>query len=84
MKLHRNARTTPMSRRQIVERVLKSHWTYQQAAEGGGVSRRTWPNGSSDFGPLAWSVSRTRRPGRTVCRPSPPPRRSAASGNTTR
>jgi transposase len=41
MKLHRNARTTPMSRRQIIERVVTSHWTYQQAAEGGGVSRRT-------------------------------------------
>lgn len=41
MKLHRNARTTPMSRRQIVERVLANHWTYRQAAEGSGVSRRT-------------------------------------------
>jgi transposase InsO family protein len=41
MKLHRNARTTPMSRRQIVERVLHSGWTYQQAADGSGVSRRT-------------------------------------------
>jgi transposase len=41
MKLHRNARTTPMSRRQIVERVLTSRWTYQQAADGSGVSRRT-------------------------------------------
>jgi transposase InsO family protein len=41
MKLHRNARTTPLSRRQIVERVLHSHWTYKQAAEGGGISRRT-------------------------------------------
>jgi transposase InsO family protein len=41
MKLHRNARTTPMSRRQIVERVLTSGWTYEQAADGSGVSRRT-------------------------------------------
>jgi transposase InsO family protein len=41
MKLHRNARTTPMSRAQIVQRVLREHWTYQQAADGAGVSRRT-------------------------------------------
>lgn len=41
MKLHRNARTTPMSRAQLIERVLQGGWTYQQAADGGGVSRRT-------------------------------------------
>jgi transposase InsO family protein len=41
MKLHRNARTTPMSRFQLVTRVLESGWTYQQAADGSGVSRRT-------------------------------------------
>lgn len=41
MKLHRNARTTPLSRRQIVERVLTHQWTYRQAAAGSGVSGRT-------------------------------------------
>jgi type III secretion system FlhB-like substrate exporter/transposase-like protein len=41
MKLHRNARTTPVSRAQIVTRVLDHGWTYQQAADGSGVSRRT-------------------------------------------
>jgi transposase-like protein len=41
MKLHRNARTTPLSRRQLVERVLTRQWTYREAAEGGGISRRT-------------------------------------------
>jgi transposase InsO family protein len=41
MKLHRNARTTPVSRAQLVQRVMKAGWTYQQAAAGSGVSRRT-------------------------------------------
>lgn len=30
-----------MSRAQLIERVLHAGWTYQQAADGGGVSRRT-------------------------------------------
>jgi hypothetical protein len=30
MKLHRNVRTTPLSRRQLVERVLTRQWTYYQ------------------------------------------------------
>jgi hypothetical protein len=30
-----------MSRRQIVERVVHGQWTYQQAADGSGVSQRT-------------------------------------------
>jgi transposase len=41
MKLHRNARTTPMSRRQLVTQVVAHGWTYQQAAAGLGISRRT-------------------------------------------
>lgn len=41
MKLHRNARTTPLSRAQLVARVIETGWTYQQAADGSGVSRRT-------------------------------------------
>jgi hypothetical protein len=36
MKLHRNARTTPMSRLQLATRVLEAGWIYQ-AADGGGV-----------------------------------------------
>lgn len=41
MKLHRNARTTPMSRLQLVTQIVDHHWTYQQAADGFGISRRT-------------------------------------------
>jgi transposase InsO family protein len=41
MKLHRNARTTPLSRLQLVTQIVDHRWTYQQAADGFGVSRRT-------------------------------------------
>jgi len=41
MKLHRKAKTTPMSRAQLIHRVLHEGWTYQQAAVGSGLSRRT-------------------------------------------
>ena len=54
MTLHRNARTTPMSRAQFVARVLHTGWTYQQAAEGSGVSRRTvakWVQRFREAGP---------------------------------
>lgn len=40
MKLHRNARTTQMLRRQIIERVDEP-LAYPQPAGGGGISRRT-------------------------------------------
>jgi transposase InsO family protein len=41
MKLHRNARSTPISRQLLVDRVLHQGWTYATAAEAAGVSRRT-------------------------------------------
>src|SRR5258708_7188717 len=41
MTLHRNARTTPLSRSHFVTGVVHACWTYQEAAERSGVSRRT-------------------------------------------
>jgi len=41
MKLHRNARSTPISRQLLVDRVLHQGWSYAAAAEAAGVSRRT-------------------------------------------
>jgi transposase len=64
MKLHRNARTTPVSRAQCVARVLRAGWTYQQAADGSGISRRTvakWVQRFREAGPQG---SKTGRHGR--------------------
>jgi len=41
MRLHRNARTCPKSRRLLVERVLEQGWSLREAAEAAGVSERT-------------------------------------------
>jgi transposase InsO family protein len=41
MKLHRNARTCPNSRRLLVERVTEQGWSVTTAAEAAGVSERT-------------------------------------------
>jgi transposase len=41
MKLHRNAKSTLISRFLLVRRVLFEGWTYAEAAEGAGVSIRT-------------------------------------------
>jgi transposase len=41
MKLHRNARTCPNSRRLIAKRVLEDGWTLTAAAEAAGVSVKT-------------------------------------------
>jgi transposase InsO family protein len=41
MKLHRNARTCPKSRRLLVDRVLERGWPLMAAAEAAGVSGRT-------------------------------------------
>ena len=41
MKLHGNAKLTPVQRRLLVARVLEEHWTYEEAAEAAGVSERT-------------------------------------------
>src|SRR5438034_9321730 len=41
MKLHRNARTCPKSRKLLVERILELDWSRTEAAAAAGVSERT-------------------------------------------
>src|SRR3954454_17729913 len=41
MKVHRNARTCPKSRKLLVERVLEEGWSVTAAAAAAGVSERT-------------------------------------------
>jgi transposase InsO family protein len=41
VKLHGNAKLTPVQRRLLVARVLEEHWTYADAADAFGVSDRT-------------------------------------------
>ena len=41
MRLHRNARTCPASRRLLCRRVLEQGWSLTQAAEAAGVSERS-------------------------------------------
>lgn len=41
MKLHGNAKLTPVQRCLLVARVLEEHWTYAEAADAAGVSERT-------------------------------------------
>lgn len=41
MKLHANARTCPLSRSLLVERIEREGWTIQEAAEAAGISTRT-------------------------------------------
>lgn len=41
MKLHGNAKLTPVQRRLLVTRVLEEHWTVAEAADAAGVSERT-------------------------------------------
>jgi transposase InsO family protein len=41
MKLHRNARSSPISRQLLVDRVLRHGWTYAAAGEAAGLSVRT-------------------------------------------
>jgi transposase InsO family protein len=73
VKLHGNARLTPVQRRLLVARVLEEHWTYAEVAEGFGVSERTayrwvrrWRDGDRV---LADRSSAPRRvPGRTPTR----------------
>ena len=43
MKLHRNAKTTPTSRLELVRRTVDDGWRYQAVAEGYGVSVRPTP-----------------------------------------
>jgi transposase InsO family protein/transposase-like protein len=66
MKLHRNARSTPISRQLLVDRVLHQGWTYAMAGEAAGVSRRTvakWVQRFRDGGVEALA-DRSSRPGR--------------------
>jgi hypothetical protein len=42
MRLHRNARTCPASRRLICVRVLEQGWSLAQAAEACGVRKPVW------------------------------------------
>ena len=41
MKLHRKAKTTPVSRLLLVSRIEDEHWTHAETAEAFGVSERT-------------------------------------------
>ena len=74
MKLHRNAKTTPVSRALLLERIQRDGWRIQAAAEAHGISRRTvhkWlRRGASD---LADRSSRPHRQPRCT-----PPARLAA------
>ncbi len=56
MKLHGNAKLTPVQRRLLVARVLEEHWTVAEAADAAGVSERTayrwlrrWRNGDREL-----------------------------------
>jgi transposase InsO family protein len=73
MKLHRNARSTPISRQLLVDRVLYQGWTYAAAGEAAGVSQRT----------VAKWVQRFRQGGAEALadrssRPGPPPHQTPA------
>jgi len=74
MKLHRNARTTPISRQLLVDRVLHQGWTYAAAGEAAGVSQRTVGKWVQRFrqGGAAALVDRSSRPG-------PPAHQTAAT-----
>ncbi len=70
MKLHGNAKLTPVQRRLLVARVLEEHWTYEDAADAAGVSERTayrwvrrWRDGDHELGDR--SSAPTRVPRRT-------------------
>jgi transposase InsO family protein len=69
MRLHRNHRTCPSSRRLICRRVLEEGWTLQQAAEAAGCSARTAAKWLQRFreGDLAL-VDRSSRPRRSPTR----------------
>lgn len=65
MKLHGNAKLTPVQRRLLVTRVLDEHWSYAEAADAAGVHERTayrwvarWRGGDRE---LADRSSRPRR-----------------------
>ena len=41
MNLHANARTTPLSRKLLVDRIQREGWSVEEAAQAAGVSRGT-------------------------------------------
>ena len=70
MKLHGNARTCPISRRLLVDRVLEQGWSVTAAAGAAGVSERTvyrWLRRWRDEGP-AGLCDRSSRPHRSPSR----------------
>ena len=73
MKLHGNAKLTPVQRRLLVTRVLEERWTYADAADAVGVSERTayrwvarWRNGDRELADRSSAPHRV--PGRTARR----------------
>ena len=69
MKLHRNAKTTPTSRLELVRRTVDDGWRYQAVAEGYGVSVRTVAKWVQRFRQLgaAGLEDGSFRPQRTEC-----------------
>ena len=65
MKLHRNARSTPISRQLLVDRVLHQGWSYAAAADAAGVSRRTVGKWVQRYRHGGWAAleDRSSRPG---------------------
>jgi transposase len=65
MKLHRSARSSPVTRQLIVDRVLQQGWTYAAVGGAAGVSRRTVAKWVQRFrlGGLAALTDRSSRPG---------------------
>lgn len=73
MRLHANAKLTPVSRRLLVRRVREQGWSPKRAAEAAGVSRQTahkWLN-RYDEGGLDALQDRSSRPHR-IARKTPP------------
>ena len=73
MKLHGNAKLTPVQRRLLVVRVLEEHWTFADAAEAFGVSERTayrwvrrWKDGDHDLADRSSAPKRV--PSRTAAK----------------
>jgi len=74
VKLHGNAKLTPVQRRLLVARVLEECWTYADAAEAAGVSERTvyrwvrrWKDGDHELNDRSSAPKRvSRTPAKTV------------------